>query len=338
MGGEVKNSGGIREMSEKIPDRRAIEGMTSDLTRLLKRKRFSSKKELDNYLKEIVNKGKVPDAPPKSAVEFAQDIMYEAWDTEDKKERIKLAREALSISPDCADAYVLLAEEEAETVEEAKEFYQKGVEAGERALGEKTFDEDRGHFWGVFETRPYMRARAGLAQCLYEMGEYDEAIAHYREMLKLNPGDNQGIRYVLACCLAELGRYDELEELLNSKEYKDDCAPDWLYTKTLLSFIKTGDSSQSRAKFKAAAKWNPHVLEYITGKRFIPRILPDTVRVGGEDEAICYVSDSLSAWKKVTGAIQWLKEQAGIKTLPKVGRNDFCPCGSGKKYKKCCGR
>ena len=23
---------------------------------------------------------------------------------------------------------------------------------------------------------------------------------------------------------------------------------------------------------------------------------------------------------------------------PKVGRNDQCPCGSGKKYKKCCGK
>ena len=23
---------------------------------------------------------------------------------------------------------------------------------------------------------------------------------------------------------------------------------------------------------------------------------------------------------------------------PKVGRNDPCPCGSGKKFKKCCGR
>ena len=22
----------------------------------------------------------------------------------------------------------------------------------------------------------------------------------------------------------------------------------------------------------------------------------------------------------------------------KVGRNELCPCGSGKKYKKCCGR
>jgi hypothetical protein len=24
------------------------------------------------------------------------------------------------------------------------------------------------------------------------------------------------------------------------------------------------------------------------------------------------------------------------RTTPKVGRNDPCPCGSGKKYKKCC--
>ena len=27
-----------------------------------------------------------------------------------------------------------------------------------------------------------------------------------------------------------------------------------------------------------------------------------------------------------------------VNTLPKVGRNDPCPCGSGKKFKKCCGR
>jgi SEC-C motif-containing protein len=25
------------------------------------------------------------------------------------------------------------------------------------------------------------------------------------------------------------------------------------------------------------------------------------------------------------------------RTAPKIGRNDPCPCGSGKKYKKCCG-
>ena len=27
-----------------------------------------------------------------------------------------------------------------------------------------------------------------------------------------------------------------------------------------------------------------------------------------------------------------------VRTDDKVGRNDPCPCGSGKKYKKCCGR
>jgi len=25
------------------------------------------------------------------------------------------------------------------------------------------------------------------------------------------------------------------------------------------------------------------------------------------------------------------------RTAPKIGRNDRCPCGSGKKYKECCG-
>ncbi len=29
---------------------------------------------------------------------------------------------------------------------------------------------------------------------------------------------------------------------------------------------------------------------------------------------------------------------APVKAAPKVGRNDPCPCGSGKKFKKCCGR
>ena len=28
----------------------------------------------------------------------------------------------------------------------------------------------------------------------------------------------------------------------------------------------------------------------------------------------------------------------GTRRPPKVGRNERCPCGSGKKYKKCCGR
>ena len=32
------------------------------------------------------------------------------------------------------------------------------------------------------------------------------------------------------------------------------------------------------------------------------------------------------------------QESTTIRKEKKIGRNDPCPCGSGKKYKKCCGK
>lgn len=53
---------------------------------------------------------------------------------------------------------------------------------------------------------------------------------------------------------------------------------------------------------------------------------------------------SLSQWDGIFTADErkrLFKEQRNARTVindgPKVGRNDPCPCGSGKKYKKCCG-
>ena len=31
-------------------------------------------------------------------------------------------------------------------------------------------------------------------------------------------------------------------------------------------------------------------------------------------------------------------KKAAPKRVNKIGRNDLCPCGSGKKYKQCCGK
>jgi len=325
------------EKKNKIPDRRATEKMTSDLSRLLQGQEFKSKKELKAYLDGIVKGKKMPAAPPKSAVQFAQDIMYEAWDTENKEERLKLTKEALSVSPDCADAYNLLAEEDAKTLEEAMKLYQKGMEAGRRALGEKIFKENNGHFWGYTPSRPYMRSRFGFMECLWVSGEYDEALGHAREILKLNTSDNQGIRYILAAYLTDLGRYDELDDLLNHGEFEDDCMAEWLYTRALLSFVKEGSSEKANNDLKVALKSNKHVPKYLTGNKPIPRDLPDNIIEGEEDEGFCYASIYLKAWKKVPGSIDWLKEKAGIKIIPEAGRNEACPCGSGKKYKKCCG-
>jgi uncharacterized protein len=49
--------------------------------------------------------------------------------------------------------------------------------------------------------------------------------------------------------------------------------------------------------------------------------------------------------EEVPGAVEaihrfWLAKRGAPthrRDAPKVGRNDPCPCGSGKKYKQCCG-
>ncbi len=74
-------------------------------------------------------------------------------------------------------------------------------------LGPEFFEENVGHFWGIVETRPYMRARLGLAFTLWGTGERDAAIEQAQDMLRLNPGDNQGVRYPLMLWLLETERH-----------------------------------------------------------------------------------------------------------------------------------
>jgi tetratricopeptide (TPR) repeat protein len=180
----------------------------------------------------------------------AQDLVYQAWEIPNLNRPIALARKALAISPDCADAYVLL--ETATSPIKTLELYRKGLEAGERALGKSAFEHDVGSFWGILETRPYMRARARLAQSLWECGHYDEALAHWRDLLKLNPNDNQGIRYVLAARLLELGRDRELGALL--KGHEDDGRAYMLWTRALFLFRTQGDNPKSRRALAEALK------------------------------------------------------------------------------------
>jgi len=105
-----------------------------------------------------------------SATDAAQEIMFDAWDERNPERRVALAHEALKVSPLCADAYVLLAEETARNPPDAVELYARGVEAGAQTLGEAAFEDDVGDFWGLIETRPYMRARFGLAMALWSCG------------------------------------------------------------------------------------------------------------------------------------------------------------------------
>lgn len=242
----------------------------------------------------------------RNALDQAQELMYQAWEASTSARRLALARRALELSADCADAYLLISQEGA-TAAEAIALLREGVAAGERALGKRAFKDDVGHFWGLLETRPYMRVRAALAQLLWDQGQHDDAIAHYRDLLRLNPNDNQGLRYVLMDLLLERGLDDEAAELLG--RYPDDCAAAWAYAAALLAYRRDGDNEKTRDVLAAAKQSNPHVPAYLLGKKKVPKRLPDYMGMGDESEAVVYASTGAEGWRRTAGALDWLRSR-----------------------------
>jgi tetratricopeptide (TPR) repeat protein len=238
-------------------------------------------------------------------LEQAQELIYQAWDVGDRRQRTALARKALKLSADCSDAYVLLAEA-AVTPAKALELYRQGVEAGVRVLGSAFFVEERGHFWGLVETRPYMRARAGLARSLWQCGEYDQAIINWNDLLQLNADDNLGIRYVLAARLLELGRDRELEVLL--KAHADDGRAFLIWAKALLLFRIAGDTANVRQALAEALASNPHLPAYLLGHKPLPAQLPRYTGLGDEREAAYWAAETNQAWAATPGALAWLAQ------------------------------
>lgn len=237
----------------------------------------------------------------------AQDFIERAWDVSGTR-RLELARQALEISKDCADAYVLLAEATARNLdlEEARGLYEEGVKAGERALGEQPFKKGAGHFWERVETRPYMRARAGLAHCLWFLRRRKLAIEHYTDMLRLNPRDHQGIRYILAHCLLEEGSDEALGNLL--ERYKEDGATAWLYTRAIWIFRREGATPKANESLDEALRQNRFVPLYLLERKKIPNRLPEHAGLGDENEAIRYAAEGLEGWRKTEGALAWLSD------------------------------
>ncbi len=240
----------------------------------------------------------------------AQHVIYDAWEQRPKRSRVAFARKALRLSPLCADAYVILAEEAASSEEERRDVFTRGVAAGELALGPDEFAACAGSFWGALETRPYMRARAGLAGALLRLGDREGAVAHWRAMLKLNPNDTQGVRYLLIAELLRQGDMPALKRLLTA--YKDEWSVVWLYTRALLAFREGQGGIVGTAMLVADAREaNPHVPDILSGVRPPVGLRDGYVTLGGTDEASWYVEEHGPAWHATPGAVVWLAAACG---------------------------
>lgn len=182
-----------------------MEGMLADLTRMLGGGRRRS------------GKG--------AALEEAQALMYEAWDATGPR-RVALARQALGLSPDCADVFVLLAEETARSCK------QTGREHVADAL----------IVVGVQPEHLLVIRHGGLPlPQTPEAAAQPGAGAHVRPRLQETPKvagvipEALGTQRPLAGSEALgaevpglIGRDEELERLL--AQYEEDYSATWLYT------------------------------------------------------------------------------------------------------------
>jgi tetratricopeptide (TPR) repeat protein len=256
-------------------------------------------RSMERVLAGIANEGE-GDTPRARA----QERIYDAWETRDGKERVRLAREALAIDADCADAYNILAEEEAKSADEALDLYRKATEAAERTFGPDYFKEHEGHFYGILETRPYMRARRAIAEILFHRGFAGEAAAHFRDLLKLNPNDNQANREMLAACLIDLGRWDELAGLLD--RFKQDGLCWAAYSRAILAFVRSGPDGEARRLLKKARDANPHVPEFLSGRRQLPRAVPPHYSPGDANEAVIFAAVFARPLEHHATVLSWL--------------------------------
>ncbi len=118
-----------------------------------------------------------------------------------------------------------------------------------------------------------------------------------------------------------------------------------------VGFLKSSMVTESQSDFdeasskawSAAAEW--HGLEIISTEKGGPDDDEGVVEfralytANGEfcnhHERSTFVREN-GEWRFNDG--DFVKEKPIEREEPRIGRNDPCPCGSGKKYKKCCGR
>lgn len=127
----------------------------------------------------------------------------------------------------------------------------------------------------------------------------------------------------------EAGQYGEeqsIKYLLDYKEQNQVCSEEYIYllAEACITFGKTDMAEKLIRQLKRSSsvgKKNARELENRLQQRY---------EVVDDDDGF----DDF-AW---IPPIYKQGQQPYVRTSTKIGRNDPCPCGSGKKYKKCCGR
>ena len=174
-----------------------------------------------------------------------------------------------------------------ESTEERKLIkYNKIIDRASELLKKDNYFEDSvGYFWGIIETRPYLRAKAGRIRVLLNLEKYDEAIKECEDILRLNNHDNMGIRYTLMNLYCLLGKYDELN--IFYKKYKEETA--YMLFPLAIMYYKQVKKEKSLKILKDLNKCNKYIIDLLIGKCKKPNKYPEYYSFGSIEEAVLVI-------------------------------------------------
>lgn len=239
----------------------------------------------------------------------AQRFFFDAWEISDDapEQATELLMCAIELDPTNVDAWLKFIQYLQVDRDEYIQLLRQLVSMGERNLGEITFTEDKGHFWGLIETRSYMRARQELARSLMKAGRLEESVVEHEAMLELNSNDNQGMRYGLLTLYLALNQPDKAEQLFQQFDERE-FSTVYAWGDILTRFLKQ-DLPGALNALQNARRQNRHAQAYFLENRKPPKNLPDAYRPQSKEEAIFAWDIQKLAWQRHPEAQAWLREQ-----------------------------
>ena len=195
---------------------------------------------------------------PDTKLDRAMDKFEEAINASNEKKAIKLAKEAIKIDPDYIDPQLFLIPLENEG-EDILFKFDEIINKEEERLKKEGYFDNIGEFYGIWETRPFMRALQQKSFVLIEYGKFGCARKNLEYMLKLNNNDNLGARYLLASIYAYFEDEKALKKLTN--KYKENSL-NFLVSKLCL-YYKLNDYEKVDKLLKKIDNVNPHFIRLI---------------------------------------------------------------------------
>jgi hypothetical protein len=215
--------------------------------------------------------------------------------------RVELARAALSIWPDCAEAWRAIASASAGTAR--VEALRKAVAAALRALGRDPAGE-ASPAGDSEDARSLFAARAAFAEALRGAGDVERAFEQDRRLLAEDPDDTAGAATGAVARLLAAGRDAEAEAALARRA--EDAAAGWAWLRVLAAW-RAQDRTAAAFALAEAMLTSP-----MTGSLLCAgdARLPDPEGAAAADarrEAERAARAILPAWTATPGAIEWLR-------------------------------